>query len=206
MMKLKALIKSKLVVFCIQILILLISSVIFNYRIQIVFDLSTDLRAGEQQFIIQFLANIILYNTTFGFLYINITWVIVSLLPILIFNNYRKAYSMNLTTFFFPNFFFYVFYWRYSITSFNSVFPTFLVETIALAITILTISIVLSLIFKLIRNFREDEKKLNLTEIELKNRSECPQCGAKFESKPKYCYNCTTRIKEELGEIIGSEK
>ena len=193
-------------VFCIQILFLLILNAIFSYRVQIDFDLSTDPRAGEQQFIIQFLANIILYNTTFGFLYINITWVIVSLLPILIFNNFRKAYSMNLTTFFFPNFFFYVFYWRYSITSFSSVFPTFLVETIALAITILIISIGLSLILKLIRNFRGDEKKLNLTEIELKNRSECPQCGAKFESKPKYCYNCNTRIKEELGEIIGSEK
>jgi len=200
MMKIKTIFKSKLMVFCIQILILLISSVIFNYRIQIDFDLSTDPRAGEQQFIIQFLANIILYNTTFGFLYINITWVIVSLLPILIFNNYRKAYSMNLTTFFFPNFFFYVFYWRYSITSFSSVLPTFLVETIALAITILIFSIGLSLIFKLIRNFENDENKVNITEIELKNRSECPQCGTKFDSKPKYCYNCNSHLIEELGE------
>lgn len=200
MMKIKTIFKSKLMVFCIQILILLISSVIFNYRIQIDFDLSTDPRAGEQQFIIQFLANIILYNTTFGFLYINITWVIVSLLPILIFNNYRKAYSMNLTTFFFPNFFFYVFYWRYSITSFSSVLPTFLVETIALAITILIFSIGLSLLFKLIRNFENDENKVNITEIELKNRSECPQCGTKFDSKPKYCYNCNSHLIEELGE------
>ena len=199
-MKIKTIFKSKLMVFCIQILILLISSVIFNYRIQLDFDLSTDPRAGEQQFIIQFLANIILYNTTFGFLYINITWVIVSLLPILIFNNYRKAYSMNLTTFFFPNFFFYVFYWRYSITSFSSVLPTFLVETIALAITILIFSIGLSLIFKLIRNFENDENKVNITEIELKNRSECPQCGTKFDSKPKYCYNCNSHLIEELGE------
>ena len=203
MMKIKSLFKSKLMIFCIQILILLISSTIFNYRIQIDFDLSTDPRAGEQQFIIQFLANLILYNTTFGLLYIYITWVIVSLLPILIFNNFRKAYSMNLTTFFFPNFFFYVFYWRYSITSFNSVFPTFLVKTIALAITIVIISIGLSFALKLIRN---EEKKVDIRDIELKNRSECPQCGAKFDSKPKYCYNCNTYLKEELGEIIGSEK
>ena len=203
MMNIKTLFKSKLMVFCIQILILLISNVLFNYRIQIDFDLSIDPKAGEQQLIIQFLANIILYNTTFGFLYINITWVIVSLLPILIFNNFRKAYSMNLTTLFFPNFFFYVFYWRYSITSFNSVFPTFLVETIALAITLAIISIGLSLFLKSIRN---EEKKVDITDIEIKNRSECPQCGAKFDSKPKYCYNCNTRIKEELGEIIGSEK
>ncbi len=200
MMKIETLFKSKLMVFCIQILILLIFSVIFNYRIQIDFDLSTDPRAGEQHFIIQFLANIILYNTTFGFLYISITWVIISLLPILIFNNYRKAYSMNLTTFFFPNFFFYVFYWRYSITSFSSVLPTFLVETITLAITILIISIGLSLLFKLIKNFENDEDKVNMTKIELKNRSECPQCGAKFDSKPKYCYNCNSRLIEELGE------
>lgn len=197
MMKIKTLFKSKLIVFCIQILILLIFNVIFNYRIQIDFDLSVDPKAGEQQFIIQFLANMILYNTTFGFFYINITWVIVSLLPILIFHNFRKVYSMNLTTFFFPNFFFYVFYWRYSISSFSSVFPTFLVETIALAIIILIISIGLSLILKL---FRNEEKKENITEIELKNRSECPQCGARFDSKPKYCYNCNSYLKEELGE------
>ena len=203
MMKIKSLFKSKLMIFCIQILILLIFSAIFNYQIQIDFDSSTDPRAGEQQFIIQFLANLFLYNTTFGFLYVNFTWVIVSLLPILIFNNFRKAYSMNLTTFFFPNFFFYVFYWRYSITSFNSIFPTFLIETIALAIILVVISIVLSLFLKLIRN---EEKKENITNIELENRSECPQCGAKFESKPKYCYNCNTYLKEELGEIIGSEK
>jgi len=200
MMKIETLFKSKLMVFCIQILILLISSVLFNYRIHIDFDLSTDPRAGEQQFIIQFLANIILYNTTFGFLYINFTWIIVSLLPILIFNDFRKAYSMNLTTFFFPNFFFYVFYWRYSITSFSSVFPTFLIETIALAITILIISIGLSLILKLIGNLKFDEKKENIMEIELKNRSECPQCGTKFDSKPKYCYNCNCHLNEELGE------
>ena len=202
-MKIKSLFKSKLMVFCIQILFLLISNAIFSYRIQIDFDLSTDPRAGEQQFIIQFLANIILYNTTFGFLYINITWVIVSLLPILIFNNFRKAYSMNLTTFFFPNFFFYVFYWRYSITSFSSIFPTFLIETIALAITLVVISKVLSLFLKLIRN---EDKKENITNIELENRSECPQCGTKFESKPIYCYNCNTYLKEELGEIIGNGK
>jgi len=203
MMKIKSIFKSKLMVFCIQISILLISNAIFNYRIQIDFDLSTDPRAGEQQFIIQFLANIILYNTTFGFFYITITWVIVSLLPILIFNNFRKTYSMNLTTFFFPNFFFYVFYWRYSIASFSSVLPTFLVETIALAITIVIISIGLSFVLKLIRN---EEKKVEIMDIELKNRSKCPQCGAKFESKPNYCYNCNTYLKEEVGENIGSEK
>jgi len=203
MMKIKSLFKSKLMIFCIQILILLIFSAIFNYQIQIDFDSSTDPRAGEQQFIIQFLANLFLYNTTFGFLYVNFTWVIVSLLPILIFNNFRKAYSMNLTTFFFPNFFFYVFYWRYSITSFSSVFPTFLVKTVALAITLVIISIGLSFVLKLIRN---EEKKVDIRDIELKNRSECPQCGAKFDSKPKYCYNCNTYLKEELGEIIGSEK
>jgi len=202
MMKIKSIFKSKLMIFCIQISILLISSAIFNYRIQIDFDLSTDPRAEEQQFIIQFLANIILYSITYGFLYINITWVIVSLLPIFIFNNFRKAYSMNLTTFFFPNFFFYVFYWRYSITSFSSVFPTFLVETIALAVTIVIISIGLSFVLKLIRS---EEKKVDITDIELKNRSECPQCGTKFDSKPKYCYNCNTYLKEELGEIIGSD-
>jgi hypothetical protein len=196
----KKLFKSKLMVFCIQVFILLMSSALSNYRIQIDFDLSTSPRAGEQQLIIQFLANIILYSSSFGFLYINFTWVIVSLLPILIFNNYRKAYSMNLTTLFFPNFFFYVFYWRYSIITFTSVFPTFLVETIALALTIFIISIGLSLLLKFIGNLRNDEKKENLAEIELMNRSECPECGTKFNSKPKYCYNCNYYLKGELSE------
>ena len=75
-----------------------------------------------------------------------------------------------------------------------------------LSITILIVSIGLSLILKLVRKIKNDEKKVNIMEIGLKNRSECPQCGTIFDSKPKYCYNCNIQLKEESGEIIGSEK
>ena len=88
-------------IFCIQILCLIAFINISNYKLPIEFSPS----ANEQQFIIQFLANIVMYDNSFGFVYINLTWLIVSLIPILIFKGFKKAYSMNLTTFFFPNFF-----------------------------------------------------------------------------------------------------
>ena len=101
MMKIGNLFKSKLVLFCIQIFLLILFITLIKYEFQIEFDVSTDPRASEQQFIIQFLVSFIMYNNSFGFVYINLTWIIVSLIPILIFSNYKKAYSMNLTTFFF---------------------------------------------------------------------------------------------------------
>lgn len=202
MMKIKNLIKSKLMLFCIQILSLIIFLTISNYKLQIEFDPS----ASEQQFIIQFLANIILYNNSFGFVYINLTWIIVSLIPILIFSDYKKAYSMNLTTFFFPNFFFYVFYWRYSETYFASLFPTFIIKTIILGITIAFTSITLSLIVKFIKGSIFKANIENLEQIEQLNTTECPKCGTKFDSTPKYCFNCNNLITKELGENIRREK
>jgi len=202
MMKIKNLFKSKLMLFCIQILSLIIFLTISNYKLQIEFDPS----ASEQQFIIQFLANIILYNNSFGFVYINLTWIIVSLIPILIFSDYKKAYSMNLTTFFFPNFFFYVFYWRYSETYFATLFPTFIIKTIILGITIAFTSITLSLIVKFIKGSIFKANVENLEQIEQLNTTECPKCGTKFDSTPKYCFNCNNLITKELGEKVRREK
>jgi len=202
MMKIKNLFKSKLMLFCIQILSLIVSLSISNYKLQIEFDPS----ASEQQFIIQFLANLILYNNSFGFVYINLTWIIVSLIPILIFSDYKKAYSMNLTTFFFPNFFFYVFYWRYSETYFNALFPTFIIRTILLGITIASTSIALSLILKFIKSSKTNTNLEILEQIEQLNTIECPKCGTKFESIPRYCFNCNSLITNELGENGGKEK
>ena len=201
-MKIKNLFKSKLMLFCIQILSLIVSLSISNYKLQIEFDPS----ASEQQFIIQFLANLILYNNSFGFAYINLTWIIVSLIPILIFSDYKKAYSMNLTTFFFPNFFFYVFYWRYSETYFNALFPIFIIRTILLGITIASTSIALSLILKFIKSSKTNTNLEILEQIEQLNTIECPKCGTKFESIPRYCFNCNSLITNELGENGGKEK
>jgi len=188
--------------FCIQILCLIIFISISNYKLQIEFDPS----ASEQQFIIQFLANMILYNNSFGFVYINLTWIIVSLIPILTFSDYKKAYSMNLTTFFFPNFFFYVFYWRYSETYFTSHFPTFIIQSIILGITIAFTSIALSLILKFIKSSRIKTNVEILEQIEQLNTIECSKCGTKFDSIPKYCFNCNNLITKELGENGGKEK
>ncbi len=206
MMKKRNLFKSKLVLFCIQIFMLISFVVIFKYEFQIEFDLSTDPRAGEQQFVIQFLASFIMYNNSFGFVYINLTWIIVSLIPIFIFNDFKKAYSMNLTTFFFPNFFFYVFYWRYSEMNFNALFPTFIINTIILGLILVIESIALSLILKFIKSFRNNTETDNLKQIEALNRIECPICGTQFDSIPKYCFNCNNLITNELGENSGKTK
>jgi len=205
-MKRKNLVKSKLLLFCFQIFLLIICIVIFKYEFQIEFDLSTDPRASEQQFIIQLLANLIMYNNSFGFVYIYLTWIIISLIPILIFSDFKKAYSMNLTTFFFPNFFFYVFYWRYSEIYFSTLFPIFIIKTIILGLIIAIESIALSLILKFIKNLRKNTKTDNLEQIESLNRSECPNCGTQFNSIPKYCFNCNNLITNELGESIGKTK
>jgi hypothetical protein len=206
MMKKKNLFKSKLLLFCIQIFLLIACIVIFKYEFQIEFDLSIDPRANEQQFIIQFLANLIMYNNSFGFVYINLTWIIISLIPILIFSDFKKAYSMNLTTFFFPNFFFYVFYWRYSEIYFSTLFPIFIIKTIILGLIIAMESIALSLILKFRKNLRKNTKTDNLEQIESLNRSVCPNCGTQFNSIPKYCFNCNNLITNELGESIGKTK
>ena len=205
-MKIKDLIKSKLMLFCIQICVLISISIICNYKFQIDFDVSTDPRSGDQQLIIQFLANLIMYNDSFGFVYIYLTWIIVSLIPILILIDYKKAYSMNLTTFFFPNFFFYVFYRRYSETYFTALFPTFIFKSIILGITIAIISISLSLILKFVKNSASKANVENLEQIEQKNRTECPKCGTQFNSIPKYCFNCNNIIINDLGDSIEKTK
>ena len=205
-MKIKNLFKSKLVIFCIQIFMLILSVVLFNYKIQIEFDLSTDPRANEQHFIIQLLANLVMYNNSFGFVYINLNWIIVSLIPIFFLNDFKKAYSMNLTTFFFPNFFFYVFYWRYSEIHFNALFPTFITNTIILGLILVIESLALSLILKFIKSFRNNTETDDLKQIESRNRMECPKCGSQFNSIPKYCFNCNYLIPNELGENAGKTK
>ncbi|MFX0046720.1 MAG: hypothetical protein ACFE8G_00995 [Candidatus Hermodarchaeota archaeon] len=199
-------VRNKLVLFCTQILLLIIFVVIFNYEFQIEFDLSSDPRASEQQIIIQFLANLVMYENSIGFVYIYITWILASFIPILIFKDFKKAYSMNLTTFFFPNFFFYVFYWRYSETYFTALFPNFIIRTIILGMTIIIVSIAFSLIFKIIISFRKSTKTDNLEQIESLNKIQCPKCGTQFNSIPKYCFNCNSLLTNDLGENIGKPK
>ena len=202
-MKIKNCFKSKLVLFIIQILILSLFMSIFQYNSQIEFTSSI---SEERKLIIQLLSNFIMYNNSFGFMYEYFTWILVSLIPIFIFKDFKKAYSMNLLTFFFPNFFFYVFYHRYSETDFIAIFPSLIIKTIVLGITIVIISIGLSLVLKLINRFRKETKEENLKQIELQCKITCQNCGTEFNSVPKYCYNCNNLLTNELGERIGNKK
>jgi len=149
---------------------------------------------GEHQAIIQFLANYILFDNLSGLLFIYVIWILVSLIPIFIFNNFQKAYSMNLLTFFFPNFFLYVFLSRYSPEYFNSNFQFHFLHTILLGIVIVGISILLSLLLKKIKKLKIELQIEDLHAIASRSKSLCPYCGTKFESIPKFCYVCNADL------------
>jgi len=202
-MKIQNYFKNKLLLFITQILILSLLMSIFQYNSKIEFTSSI---SEERKLIIQLLSNYIMYNNSFGFTYIFFTWILISLIPIFIFNDFKRAYSMNLLTFFFPNFFFYVFYYRYSETYFNALFPSLIIKTIILGITIVIISIGLSLFLKFIKQFRKGTKVENLKQIELQSKMTCQNCGTQFNSVPKYCYKCNNLLTNELGEPIGNKK
>jgi uncharacterized OB-fold protein len=65
---------------------------------------------------------------------------------------------------------------------------------------------VLSLIIKFIKSTIISTNVENLEQIEHLNTIECPKCGTKFDSIPKYCFNCNNFITNELGENVGKEK
>ncbi|MFX1259133.1 MAG: hypothetical protein ACFFAN_14860 [Promethearchaeota archaeon] len=148
--------------------------------------------------IIQFIANYVMYyyknNNFTQFYFIYFSWMIVSLIPIFVFNDYKKAYSMNLTTFFFPNFFFYVFLYRYSSNYFNSYFQTLFINTILLGLFIVLFSLGFTFILKTIRKPKARTQFENLKLIEQKNKIICPHCGIEYNSIPKYCYNCSKEL------------
>ncbi|MFX1347999.1 MAG: hypothetical protein ACFE92_04960, partial [Promethearchaeota archaeon] len=181
--------RSRIILFLIQ--ILLLSSFIYSlgYFFKINFDAGTLI---EQEVIIQFLANYILFDDLLGLCFIYISWIIVSLLPIFIFNNFKKAYSMNLMTFFFPNFFLYVFLWKYSPDYFNLNFQFHLLHTILLGLVIIGISIGLSLLIKKITKKEVITQIEDLSILASEGKKVCPNCGTEFESVPKFCYKCNT--------------
>ena len=175
----------KFVNFIIQIIILSLFINFINYEFAIKFDPGI---LKERQLIIQFLANYVMYDRDkiFGMTFIYLIWIMVCLIPVINFDDYKSAYSTNLYTFFFPNFFFYIFLNRYSPNSFNSYFTTFIINTLILGVTLLIFSLGISIILnKTIRNKSkaqlEDFKKI----IE-KMKFICPYCGTKFNSIPVY--------------------
>jgi hypothetical protein len=191
----KKIVKSKLTIFITQILILTLLIYIFGHSFTVNFDANASL---EQRVIIQVLANYIMFDELSNLMFIYISWMIVALIPIFIFIDYKKAYSMNLTTFFFPNFFFYVFLSRYSPIYYNSNFPLFFTRTIILGIVLVVFSLGLTFIIKSIRKSKKFKLDENLIDIEHEVKCTCSKCGTEFNSLPKYCYNC-------LNEIITGE-
>jgi hypothetical protein len=101
---------------------------------------------------------------------------------------------MNLITFFFPNFFFYVFLFNYYQPYFNAYFLGLFLRTLALGVTIVLYSIGVSLILKKVLSSRFDKQTTNIGEIVSSGKIICPKCGEEFESIPKLCYNCNTDL------------
>ncbi|MFX1304625.1 MAG: hypothetical protein ACFFBV_09850 [Promethearchaeota archaeon] len=201
-MKVKEVFRSRIVIFIFQVLILTLFVFIIGYEMNINFDIGVSI---EQEVIMKFLANFLLFNELFGLLYIYFIWILVSLIPILIYNNFKKAYSMNLMTFFFPNFFLYIFLSKHSPEYFNSNFQFHFLHTILLGIIIVGISIGLSLILRKIKRLKIDTQIENLHAIASTSKTVCPNCGTEFESIPKFCYNCNTDLTITIEDKSGKE-
>jgi len=205
-MKIGNFFKKKIVSFILQFILLTLIIYIFGYSFQIEFNLTTEI---EQRVIIQFLANYVLFLGVNSTIFMYLSWLLVSLIPILTNLNYKKAYSSNLLTFFVLNFFVYVFLFvarqnqDIKVTSdyFNSNFTPLLWNTIILGFTIIIYSICLSILFNKIISTRRDKKVINQS-LDNKPLIICPNCGTEFDSVPLYCYNCNFKLTSDEIESI----
>ena len=193
-MKILKIIRSKITIFLIQFMLLSVFLIMFEYSFEIEFDSSI---SGERKQIIQFLANYIMFKSFNDTLFIYFLWLLVATIPVILFRKVKKVYSMNVLTFFFPNFFFYVFLSRYSPIYFSEQFGQLIFKTILLAAVIIIYSIALSLVINYFWKITRKEETVKLLEIEKKIVSVCPNCGTKFDSKPLYCYKCNTKLIDE---------
>ncbi|TFF87732.1 MAG: hypothetical protein EU550_02730 [Promethearchaeota archaeon] len=190
-------VKSKIGVFIIQILILTISIVSFGYSFPIEFDSGI---TCERKMIIQFLGNYILVDTLFSALFLYSIWFLVGMIPIVIFKDSRKALGANLKLVFFPNFFFYLFLSKYSPNYFNTSWLGLFTPFAIFAIIIIVLTILIPKIYQILKPSKEETKLQELLKMAEENRYKCPNCGATFESKPIYCYRCSTRLIPQEGE------
>ncbi len=183
--------RSRIVLFIIQILILSLFIYIFSYNVDINFDSDVTI---PQELIIQFIANYVLFRNPSGMFFMYFSWIAVSFIPDLLQNDFKRTYSTNLTTLFFPNFFVYTFLYRYSENYFSSNFLFHLLHTILIGLIITFISFVISLSLKKIKKVKTDAQLENLQIVANKIRSKCPHCGTEFDSTPTFCYNCNSKI------------
>ncbi len=195
--------RSRIILFIIQILLLNVFIYIVGNKFTINFD---DKTSKAEELIIQFLANFTLFDNLLGFYFIYISWLLISLIPILLFNNFKKAYSMNLLTLFFPCFFLYVFLRRHSRIYFDSNFYFLILQTITLGIVIVGFSIGLSLILKKFIKVETEPQIEDLLIVASKNKIKCPNCGTEFNSTPKFCYNCNADLTIIIKDNNGKEE
>jgi len=195
--------RSRIIIFLIQIVILSF----FIYGLGYIFNINFDVGVlVERQVIIQFLANYVLFDDLSGLCFIYIGWIIISLFPIILYNNFKKAYSMNLITFFFPNFFLYIFLWRYSREYFDSNFQIHFLQTILLGVVIVIFSIGISIILKIITKNKMRTQIEDASTFTAKVKSICPKCGTKFDSIPRYCYKCNSDLSINIEEKNTNER
>lgn len=189
--------KSKIFIFLAQFGIFSLLIWLTNHTYTIDFDKGI---TNDRKEIIQFIANYIMYESTpldvSGLFFIYLSWFAVGLIPILIHQDYKKAYSMNLMTFFFPNFFFYIFLSRFSPNYYEDHFISMFSQTILLGIVLVIYSISLSLVVTKITEGKNIMQQDDLKKIEDSISSICPHCGAEFDSIPLFCYKCSKRIND----------
>lgn len=181
-----------------QFAVLSLFLIIFGYSFQIDFD--STISADRRQ-IIQFLANYVMFESFSNLLFIYGIWLLVATIPIILFRQVKKVYSMNLITFFIPNFFFYVFLSRYSPLYFNETIGQLLFRTLILAMVLTIYSIIISIIVKDILKVTRKQRTIEILEIDKKVVSICPECGTKFDSKPLYCYKCNAKLINEPSSV-----
>ncbi len=188
--------KSKLLMFIVQLTIVSLFVYIYNGQFSINFDRDI---TPERKIVIQGLGNLVLYNSDnlSGSLFIFLLWIFVSLIPVLVYKNYKKAYSTNLRAYLFPTFFFYVFLSRYSPIYFKSNIYDLLIITFVLTALIILFSIGTSLVIKRLIRSKNLPRMEDLSRLENENKINCPQCGIAFDSIPKYCYNCSKELTVE---------
>jgi len=206
-MKLVSVFQKKIVIFSIQIAILTLLIYIFNYRFELNLQLfpPTSDTTDDQIVIIEFLAAYLMYDNLTDAFFIYICWSLISIIPALIYNDYLKAFKMNLITYLFLNFFLYIFLYRHVNYYFRENFSIIFTKTYITGIIITILSIEISLILKKFRKPKSEEELEDLQIITNKIRTKCPKCGTEFNSIPQFCYNCNTRIIKETDENVGNE-
>ncbi|KKK45515.1 hypothetical protein LCGC14_0697880 [marine sediment metagenome] len=201
-MKILDFFRSKVIIFIIQIFILSLVLIFFNYNSPINFDSKV---SPPQERIIQTIANYVLFRDFSGLIFIYSIWISISFIPIFIYNSFKRAYSMNLLTFFFPNFFVYAFLYNNSINYYKSNFLFHIIPTIFIGLIIVVVSFVGSFFLKKLGKPKIETRIEDLHIIMNQIKSKCPNCGTIFNSTPIYCYKCNSNIIIESEDNIEVE-